>query len=180
MIMRGMLHGAQPSGRSFYRTRSVRNDPPPLQKQLRILIGGAGERKTLATVARYADIWNVGGDLETIRHKDEVLRRWCKQVGRDSNEIERTLLPGIAVVRRTPAEVRETVDQIRNQNRGWEGEPNQTGGPEEVAERLAPYLTLGFRSMYFDIPAPYDVETLDLLANEVRPMLEARNRSETN
>jgi hypothetical protein len=34
--------------------------------------------------------------------------------------------------------------------------------------------------MYFDIPAPYDVETLDLLANEVRPMLEARNRSETN
>ena len=75
----------------FYAAKEVVNNPPPVQDHLPILIGGSGERKTLATVARYADAWNTGGDLERVRHKDEVLRRWCDEVGRDESEIERTL-----------------------------------------------------------------------------------------
>ena len=39
-----------------YHAASVRNDPPPIQTRLPILIGGDGEKKTLATVARYADV----------------------------------------------------------------------------------------------------------------------------
>ena len=179
MIVRGMLDGTRPSGRRVYATRAVSNDPPPLQKRLPFLIGGAGERKTLATVARYADIWNVGGDVETVRHKDQVLRRWCKDVGRDSDEIERTLLPGVVVVRRTEHEVKDVVDQIRQVNRGWDKEPEQAGTPEQIVERLAPYLELGFHSMHFDFPAPFDRETLHLLASEVRPGLESALKTRT-
>ena len=90
-------------------------------------------------MARYADIWNVGGDVETVRHKDHVLRRRCDEVGRDSDEIERTLLPGIVVVRRTEREVKQVVDHIRRVNPGWDEEPEQAGTPEQIVERLAPF-----------------------------------------
>src|SRR3712207_4389162 len=77
MIMRGMLDGTEPSGERFYNAKGVRNDPMPLQERLPILIGGAGEKKTLRTVAKDADAWNVGGSVDTVRHKDAVLRRHC-------------------------------------------------------------------------------------------------------
>lgn len=174
MVVRGMLDGASPSGRRFYAARQVRNEPPPLQGRIPFLIGGAGEKKTLATVARYADIWNVSGDVETVRHKDQVLRQWCREVGRDSDDIERTLLPGIVVIRRSQREVDDVVARIRRINIGWDEEPEQAGTPEQIVERLAPYLDLGFCAMHFDLPAPFDLETLELLALEVRPGLESR------
>jgi alkanesulfonate monooxygenase SsuD/methylene tetrahydromethanopterin reductase-like flavin-dependent oxidoreductase (luciferase family) len=173
MIVRGMLDRGQASGRSVYKARAARNDPAPVQKRIPLLIGGAGERKTLATVARYADVWNVGGDVETVRHKDEVLRRWCKEVGRDSDEIERTLLPGIAVIRRTEREVKQVIDQIRRTNRGWDEEPDMAGTAEQIVEKLRPYIGIGFHAMHFDFPAPFDRETLELLASDVRRGLEA-------
>ena len=52
----------------------VRNDPTPLQQHLPILIGGVGELKTLRTVAKYADAWNVFlVDPEQAAAKDAVL-----------------------------------------------------------------------------------------------------------
>jgi alkanesulfonate monooxygenase SsuD/methylene tetrahydromethanopterin reductase-like flavin-dependent oxidoreductase (luciferase family) len=173
-IMRGMLDGKRPSGSHFYATREVVNEPPPVQKRLPIMIGGGGERKTLHTVASYADMWNVGGSVGEVRHKDGVLRRWCDEVGRDSDEIERTLLPGVVVVRGSEREARAHVKEIKRVNRGWDGEPERVGTPEQVADGLAPYLALGFHNLLFDFPAPFDEETLQRLAAEVRPQLEVR------
>jgi F420-dependent oxidoreductase-like protein len=175
-IMRGMLDGKRPSGSRFYATREVVNEPAPVQKRLPILIGGGGERKTLRTVARYADMWNVGGSVEEVRHKDDVLRRWCQEVGRDSDEIERTLLPGVVVVRGSERDARAFVREIRRVNRGWDGEPDWVGTSDQLVEGLAPYIEIGFRSMYFDFPAPFDRETLERLAGEVHPRLQARLR----
>ncbi len=121
-VMRAMLDGRPVSARGeHYDTRDVRNDPPPLQERLPILIGGAGEKKTLQTVARYADAWNVGGSPDQVRHKDEVLRRWCDEVGRDESEIERTLQGGAVVVRDSEAEARRVAAEIGRLNGGWEG-----------------------------------------------------------
>ena len=176
-LMRAMLPGGPASARGrFYAAKDVRNDPPPVQEHLPILIGGSGERKTLATVARYADAWNTSGDVDRVRHKDEVLRRWCDEVGRDEAQIERTLQTSIPIVRDSEAEARKVAAAMAERNRGWSGAHDEGpfGPPELVAEAWAPYLDLGFEHLYVDCPAPYDHETLERLVREVKPMLERR------
>jgi alkanesulfonate monooxygenase SsuD/methylene tetrahydromethanopterin reductase-like flavin-dependent oxidoreductase (luciferase family) len=176
-IIRGMLDGTRPSGRRFYDTKAVINSPLPIQRHLPIVIGGSGEKKTLATVARFADIWNVWGDVETIRHKDEVLRRWCAEVGRDPDDIERTYNAGAVVIRRTRSAADAMAAEIQRVNGGWDEPLDLVATPEEAIETLAPFLGLGFRHFTFDYPAPFDLETLELLQREVRPALDARLRA---
>lgn len=172
-LMRTMLPGGPATAHSpVYAAREVRNDPPPVQAHLPILIGGSGERKTLATVARYADAWNTGGDVEQVRHKDEVLRRWCDEVGRDESEIERTVQGGAPIIRNTVEEAQKVAKAMSERNRGWKGPSSVMGPPELVAEAWAPYLELGFRHIYVDVPAPFDQETLERLIGEVKPLLE--------
>jgi probable F420-dependent oxidoreductase len=65
-------------------------NPQPTRK-IPVLIGGGGERKTLRLVARHADIWHGFGDPETIKHKHEVLDKRCAEIGRDPEEIERSV-----------------------------------------------------------------------------------------
>jgi F420-dependent oxidoreductase-like protein len=170
-LIRAMLHEGRGSARGhFYQAQHARNDPPPIQEHLPILIGGGGEKKTLRTVAKYADIWNVGGDIGTVRHKDRVLRRWCQEVGRDQSEIERTLGAGDLVIRDSEAEARRVSAEIGRRNGGWGG-PELIGSPEQLAEYLAPYVEAGFSNIYFDIPAPFDAETMERLVKEVKPLL---------
>ena len=64
--------------------------PKPIQQPIPILVGGGGEKKTLRITAQYADIWHGFGDPQTLQHKMEVLDGWCKEVGRNPQEIERS------------------------------------------------------------------------------------------
>jgi F420-dependent oxidoreductase-like protein len=68
--------------------------PPPVQQpRVPVLIGGAGERKTLRLVAQYADACNIFGETpEVMRHKLDVLRRHCDDVGRDYDTIEKSMI----------------------------------------------------------------------------------------
>jgi len=61
-----------------------------------ILIGGGGEKKTLALVAKYADATNLF-DLgpDQVAHKLDVLRGHCDAIGRDYATIEKTVISGI-------------------------------------------------------------------------------------
>ena len=56
-----------------------------------IMIGGAGERKTLRMAARYADACNLYPTPELPRKLD-VLRRHCAEEGRDYDTIEKTCM----------------------------------------------------------------------------------------
>jgi alkanesulfonate monooxygenase SsuD/methylene tetrahydromethanopterin reductase-like flavin-dependent oxidoreductase (luciferase family) len=173
-IMRGMLHGEEPSGERFYTTRAVRNDPAPVQDRLPVLIGGGGERKTLRIVARHADAMNVGGGFDNVRRKDEILRRHCDEVGRDESEIERTVGMGTCVIRDDPAEAQRVANGIFERNGNAKPWTNQlVGTPEQVAEIMGPYLGIGFRHFVVGFPSPHDPESMERLAREVRPMVEA-------
>lgn len=81
------------SGRHYELAETV-NVPPPVQRpHPPILIGGSGERKTLRLVAQYADACNIFPEgVDGVRHKLDVLRRHCDDVGRDYDSIEKTML----------------------------------------------------------------------------------------
>jgi probable F420-dependent oxidoreductase len=71
--------------------RLERLNPPPLRQPLPILIGGGGEKVTLKLTAQHAMMWNGFGPPETYRHKNQVLDNWCREMGRDPADIERTV-----------------------------------------------------------------------------------------
>jgi alkanesulfonate monooxygenase SsuD/methylene tetrahydromethanopterin reductase-like flavin-dependent oxidoreductase (luciferase family) len=57
------------------------------------MVGGMGERKTLRLVAQYADACNFFmSSPEEIAHKLEVLRGHCDDLGRDYEEIAKTMV----------------------------------------------------------------------------------------
>ena len=173
-IMRDMLHGelATASG-PRYTTTGVRNDPPPIQARLPLLIGGGGEQVTLKLVARYGDANNVGGGFENVKRKEAILVQHCETVGRDPSEIERTVGIGTVIIRDSRAEV-ERLQKLtfeRNGNaRPWTDQP--VGTPEDVAEALAPFLEIGYHHLIAGFPSPHDEESMTRLATEVRPLLE--------
>ncbi|MGA8046859.1 MAG: LLM class F420-dependent oxidoreductase [Dermatophilaceae bacterium] len=67
--------------------RFARLNPPPA-RQIPVLIGGGGERKTLRMVAERAHIWHTFSQGAELVHKIGVLRGHCDTVGRDIGEIE--------------------------------------------------------------------------------------------
>ncbi len=73
----------------FYKLTAARCEPKPVQKpHPPIVIGGTGERRTLRSVARWADHWNLpGGGVDVFKAKREVLHKHCADAGRDPSEI---------------------------------------------------------------------------------------------
>jgi alkanesulfonate monooxygenase SsuD/methylene tetrahydromethanopterin reductase-like flavin-dependent oxidoreductase (luciferase family) len=173
-VMRGMLHGERPSATGpRYAAKAVRNDPLPIQDRLPLLIGGGGEQVTLKLVAKYGDANNVGGSVETVKRKDAILVQHCETVGRDPAEIERTTGLGQVIIRDSRAEAVRVQKEIAARNGAaapWKDQP--VGTPEDVAERLAPFLEIGYRHLVAGFPSPYDEESMSRLANQVRPQLE--------
>jgi alkanesulfonate monooxygenase SsuD/methylene tetrahydromethanopterin reductase-like flavin-dependent oxidoreductase (luciferase family) len=163
-----------PGGR--YAFDDLRHQPLPLQPHLPIMIGGSGEKKTLRTVAKSADMWNAMGSLELMRRKVEVLREHCAAVGRDPADIEFTL--GVKfTIRDSKAEAERVKWAALEHNRtprSWiDGDDTfWEGSPEELADRLRPYLDLGFTTVISEQPAPFDVETLERFVGELKPLIE--------
>ncbi len=65
---------------------------PLPRRHIPVLIGGAGERRTLPTVARHADIWHTFvSDTDVYRPKSQVVGELATAAGRDVSGIERCL-----------------------------------------------------------------------------------------
>lgn len=177
--MRSLLAGetvtSGPGG--HYRFDHAELHPRPLQERVPIMIGGGGERKTLRTVARSADMWNTMGPVEVSAHKLEVLKRHCDEVGRDIGEIELTI--GCKpLIRDTAAEARRVWEAQMAHNRTplAEVEDDTTfwlGTPDDLARMMIERKRLGFTTFLAELPAPYDDETLERWIGEVKPMVDA-------
>jgi F420-dependent oxidoreductase-like protein len=77
-----------------YRLDELTLVPQPIQPGgPRVMIGGSGERKTLRLVAEYADACNLfAATTDEIGHKLDVLRGHCDDVGRDYDDIAKTIV----------------------------------------------------------------------------------------
>jgi probable F420-dependent oxidoreductase len=96
---------------------------PAPTRDIPILIGGGGEKKTLRIVAQHADIWHSFSDVETLERKLDILAEHGAAVGRDTSEIEISVEIG-----------RKTIDEA-----------------DALYERGATLFTLGISSRDHDI-----------------------------
>ena len=174
MLMRRLLDGERFSheGR-FYTMHDAICRPRPVQARLPILVGGSGPRKTLRTVACRADAWNTSGTVEEVHVKLDILAEHCAEVGRDITTIEKTV--SAPVVLRDDRSAATSVYQAllaRNGVTDMDNVPVLLGPPASVADALRPYKDLGFETIIVRMPAPYDRETIDRMA-EVQELIGA-------
>lgn len=160
-----------------YAFDGLRLNPIPFRDRLPIMIGGSGERKTLRTVAKYADQWNAFGSPSTLAAKDAVLLRHCEEVGRDPGEIERTVGAKI-VIRATESAARQVHEEMMEHNRTPMSaiagdETFWLGTAAEIIERMLAYREVGFHTLLAEMPAPYDRETMETLIGVVAPAVNA-------
>ena len=137
---------------THYRVENVKNLPRPIRPDgIPIMVGGGGEKRTLRLVAQYGDACNVSGDLDTVRHKLEVLRGHCADVGRDPAEVTTTRLGALFLVDTAQQSV-ETREMIV----GLAGEEFAAactiGDDEQVVEQVTAILDAGVQEPIFNMP----------------------------
>jgi F420-dependent oxidoreductase-like protein len=127
-----------------YQLKEPVNVPPPVQSPPPIMIGGSGERKTLRLVAQYADACNLfGGTPDEVRHKLDVLRGHCDDVGRDYDEIEKT----------------------------WMARGNPTEDPDAFLARMEEFSALGISMITMSPPTEDPVAWVSGMCDRVVPRL---------
>jgi F420-dependent oxidoreductase-like protein len=130
------------------------NVPPAVRKpHPPILIGGAGERKTLRLVAQYGDACNISLRLgrDEVRRKLDVLREHCQVLGRPYTDIEKT-----------------TLDTLRINRDGRDNSYT----PAAAIEYFRGLAAMGIDQAIFNMPNITDLEPFDLLATEIIPVVE--------
>lgn len=87
----------------YYRVNGAMMSPPPIQQPRPPITVAAMGPKMLRLAARYADSWNSMGIgsrwddppnkmMENTRRRNELLDRYCKEIGRNPENIRRSLL----------------------------------------------------------------------------------------
>jgi F420-dependent oxidoreductase-like protein len=134
---------------AHYQLGRTLNSPQPLSApHPPILIGGAGEKKTLRLVAKYADSCNIfASDVQVAARKLDVLREHCANEGRDYDAIEKT------------AQVRYNL-----------GDNGENVG--QTIEQLHQIAELGFTQVHGGLLPVATPRRLDLLAEQVIPVVE--------
>lgn len=151
-------------------------------REIPLLIGGGGERRTREITAREAAEWNFPTpDLETFREKSAALDTRCRELGREPSAIRRSIMRGYVIgrdeaeLRRRVARLAEVIPRLRDMD------PEQAlaalrerwfiGTPEQVVDQMRPYAEAGvdlFMLQHFLLD---DSAALELLAEAVAPAL---------
>jgi F420-dependent oxidoreductase-like protein len=146
-------------------------------------IAGGGEKKTLRTAAKYADYTNFDGTPDVFKHKSEVLREHCADVGTDFGKIVRSANYNV-IIGETEKDVQDRLAWLRSHYAKYIpadraeaqvqnlAEGPLVGTPEQVTERLTELAGIGvaYTIVYFP-EAAYDQTGLQLFTAKVAPEL---------
>ena len=123
----------------FYKLQRAPLEPKPRQAKMPLMIGGGGERVTLKIAAKYADEWNVWGNVDTLIHKMEILDRHCETVGREPSAIERC-----AVALLFLSDDEKYLKRVR---KSAPSDRSIIGGVNEVRDIVAAYQDAGVKEL---------------------------------
>src|SRR5581483_3686038 len=138
--------------------RDAHCEPKPVQRELPIWIGGAGEKRTLRIAARYADGWNVPFvSPDELARKRQVLARHCDDAGRDPASIRCAVNVGLAFSEDSlRAQFGAIVDRVR---------PGVlTGSDDQIVDAIGRYAEAGADQINIAMRAPWLTEDLERLA----------------
>ena len=131
--------------------------------QPQIIVGGAGERRTLRIAAELADACNLPSDLPTLERKLSVLRRHCERAGRDPGEVAVTVLD-LPVVGTDRDDTWRRVELLRGRTPATTfASRHHAGEAAQHHERLLTLAQRGVRTVFVGLPdldGPQDVERL--------------------
>jgi F420-dependent oxidoreductase-like protein len=154
-----------------YRIDGAWNRPQPLQKpHPPIVIGGSGEKVLLKLVARYAQVWNMGGSPAEFVHKMKILDQHCADVGRDPREIERSWF-GPLLIDDDP----ERLDRRLKKRAAAAGvgaaldERMIAGTPEQVIARIRAFTAIGVTHFIAMFGRVDDLRATRMFAEKVIP-----------
>jgi probable F420-dependent oxidoreductase, Rv1855c family len=162
-----------------YQVRDAINQPAPISR-IPVMIGGAGEKKTLRLVAQYADESNLTSPPEELPRKLEALAGHCAALGRDRNEITVTQALNVVLAPTHEQAFNEFADALMMRNMDLRnGDPDFRamieglvilGDPDEVGERLSAVIAGGLDGITVSAPAngwiPERVELLGAVAKK--------------
>src|SRR5256885_14011964 len=149
----------------YYQVHGAINQPKGVQKpHIPLLIGGGGEKVTLKLVAQYADACNVGGgDIPTIRHKLDVIKMHCEQLGREYANIRRTTST-ICVIGDSEETALASLSEQQRVLVSMMQASALIGTPGSMQKRLAEYEDAGVQELILWFPDAAKLESLRLFA----------------
>lgn len=146
----------------------------------RLLVGGAGPKRTLPLAARYADAWNVGGrSAEAFAASSRRLDELVVKAGRAPRDVRRTLMQQV-ICYRHESELDARLRHVAAQHPGLSGRalldallarsPSIIAGPPaEVIERIQGYAAAGVEEIMVQRLDLDDDDGLQIIAEEVLP-----------
>jgi len=163
-VMRAMWTDAPASyDGEYYQVVEAYCEPRPNPLPI-VMVGGDGERYTLRAVAEHADWWNtVMRPIPTLRHKLDVLKQHCADVGRDFASVRKTVTRTLYLApTRSAAEARAGAALQR-------AEPPFAGEPAALIDHLHELIALGFDLFQLVFPMFPETDDMRLFVDEVLP-----------
>lgn len=153
---------------TYYSLTQAPLSPGSFQKpHIPIMVGGMGEKRTLKTLAKYGDIWNLDGfavgkpenaelggmSVELFRHKVDVIHKHCETIDRDPAEIKLTISMPIKLTD-DDLEAEKFIANV--------GPGTLAGSVEYVIQRISEFMEAGVDEIMFS-PRPSTSESLQEL-----------------
>ena len=155
-----------------YHLRGAINEPKPVQKpHPPIWIGGGGEKVTLKLVAQYGDACNLRADIDTVRHKLDVLREHCKTVGRDYDSVLKTM-EFYAIVgdrREVSRVIKDTARRVGRDEEFVSSWNEFIGDPDQIAETIREFAAAGIDYFIVNLPNTAEGGVIERFAADVFP-----------
>lgn len=153
----------------FYRLSDAICEPKPVQRpHPPITIGGGGERMLLRAVARHADVWNYFPlPLPEYERKAAVLDQHCRDVGRDPQTVERSLMTP-TVTAEWEKEVRDQLEGAKRRGYMWAHSGTLVQGtPDIVVPRYRDYIRRGVSFFIVQLPDGRNLKQIEFVAKHV-------------